>query len=677
MENKKEKILFVEDDQVDRMAFERFASNFEFPYAYILAGSVKEAKSILGSKTFDAVVCDYLLGDGTAFDLFDAIQDIPIVVVTGTGDEHIAVQAMKAGASDYVIKDPEGRYLKTLSATIGNAIKNKRIAEKLHKYRTYLEDLVSERTAKLEQEITGRMRVEAALKEQYDFLQTLIDSIPISVFFKNRKGIYQGCNNTYAAFLGLKKEEVVGKGVRDIFPKELADVYVEADETLFKNPGSQFYEAKMDHTDGTRREVFFNKATYLDKNGEVIGLIGAMIDITKRKQAEEERNTLQVQLQRVQKMEAIGTLAGGIAHDFNNIIGVIMGCAELSLHGVSKEDSIRRHLKQIINAGQRAADLVRQILTFSRQKDPEKRALQISVIVKEVLKMLRSSLPVTIDIKQNIAPDAGMVLADPTQIHQVLMNLCTNAAHAMRQDGGILEVILANVNLTSEDIKKYVDIKPGAYVELTVSDNGAGMNRRITERIFDPYFTTKKAGEGTGLGLAVVHGIINQYEGGIEVQSEPGMGTTFRILIPRIDAEENVAAEKDPGELPKGNETILFVDDEKSLVEITTIMLERLGYQVIADTSSIEALKRFMEEPSRFDLVITDMTMPHMTGEKLAAEIMHIRPDIPIILCTGFSEIISEDKAKSLGIREYLFKPLVLEILARKVRKVLDHRIDD
>jgi PAS domain S-box-containing protein len=677
VENQKEKILLVEDDRVDRLAFERHVETYGFPYEFIMAASVKEAKSALKSEKLDAAVIDYWLGDGTAFDLFSDIQDMPIVVVTGTGDEEIAVKAMKTGASDYVIKDPESNYLKALSETIGNAIRNKRVEKKLKKYREYLEELVTERTAKLKQEIAERVSAEEALKDQCGFLQTLIDAIPIPVFFKDRQGIYQGCNNAYAEFLGLEKEEIVGKGVRDIFPKEMGDVYSEADEVLFTNPGSQFYEAKMDHADGTCRDVFFNKATFMNKNGKIGGLIGAMIDITKRRQAEEERNKLQVQLQRAQTMEAIGTLAGGIAHDFNNIIGVIMGCAELSMSDTPEKSPIYQHLKQIFSAGKRAADLVQQILMFSRQKDPEKKALQISTIIKEILKMLRASLPATIEIKQNIAPDIGMVLADPTQINQVLMNLCTNAAHAMRKNGGVLEIMLGNVDLTFDDVKKYVDIKPGAYVKLTVSDTGTGMDHRIIERIFDPYFTTKKSGEGTGLGLAVVHGIISQYGGGIEVQSEPDMGATFHILIPRIDHKHDVTPEKDFGELPKGSETILFVDDEKGLVEITKKMLESLGYQVIADTSSIEALKLFMEEPNRFDLVITDMTMPHMTGEKLSGEILRIRPDIPIILCTGFSEMISEDKAKFLGIREFLLKPVGFEILARNVRKVLGHRIDD
>jgi CheY-like chemotaxis protein len=400
-------------------------------------------------------------------------------------------------------------------------------------------------------------------------------------------------------------------------------------------------------------------------------------EIAERKQAEKERTTMERLYHRAQKLEAMGALAGGIAHDFNNIIGVIMGCAELSLLAVSKEDPIYPHLEQIPNAVRRASDLVQQILTFSRQKDSEKKVLQISTIIKEVLKMLRASLPATIEIKQNINPESGKVLADATQIHQVLINLCTNAAHAMRKNGGVLEIMLANVDLTFDDVKKYVDIKPGAYVKLTVSDTGTGMDPNIIECIFDPYFTTKKEGEGTGLGLAVVHGIISQYGGAIEVQSEPGKGTAFHILIPRIDHEHKMTLKKEFGEPPKGTETILFIDDEKYLVELAKKILEYLGYQVVSSTSSIEALKLFMEGPDRFDLVITDMTMPHMTGDKLTEEILRIRPDIPIILCTGFSEMISEDKAKSLGIREYILKPLIMNNLAEKVRKVLDHRIDE
>jgi PAS domain S-box-containing protein len=669
MDNKRERILMVEDDRVDQMAFERFAGYAKFPYDYILTGSIEEAKRALELENFDAAVVDFMLGDGTAFDLFDHIQDTPVVIVTGTGDEEIAVKAMKAGASDYIIKDPENYYLKALSATIENAIKNKRIEKELEKYRTYLEELVQERTAELIKEVDERKRVASALKESEERYRIAIEHSNDGVAIVKEEQ-YSFVNQKFVDIFGYNQpRDLVEKPISLVFHPDDSQQVTEYNRRMQQSePAPSRYECKGLRKDKRTIHLEISAARTVFQDDPVSLMF--LRDVTHRKHLEN-------QLKQAQKLEAIGTLAGGIAHDFNNIIGIIMGCTELSLLSVSKEDTTHRHLRQILNASQRAADLVKQILTFSRQRDPEKRALQIGTVVKEVIKMLRASLPATIEIKQNISPDAGMVFADPTQIHQVLMNLCTNAAHSMRKNGGILNVMLANVDLTLEDVKKCVDIDPGAYVKLTISDTGTGMDHSVIERIFDPYFTTKKAGEGTGLGLAVVHGIISQNRGAIEIQSEPGIGSTFHVLIPRIESEKDVGPKKDFGELPRGSETILFVDDEEGLVDLAKNMLEYLGYQVITSTSSIEALKLFMEGPDRFDLIITDMTMPHMTGDKLSEEMLRIKPDIPIIICTGFSEMISEDKAKSLGIRDYILKPLIMNRLAESVRNALDGRIDD
>jgi CheY-like chemotaxis protein/two-component sensor histidine kinase len=323
---------------------------------------------------------------------------------------------------------------------------------------------------------------------------------------------------------------------------------------------------------------------------------------------------------------------------------------------------------------------VKQILAFSRQAEEEKKPVQIGPIVKEALKLLRASLPTTIEFHQNIKPDLDNVLADPTQIHQVLMNLCTNASHAMREEGGILDVSLQNVSIVErglhivESEKSEIGLDPGQYLRLTVSDTGHGMTPEVLERIFDPYFTTKEKGEGTGLGLAVVHGIVKSYGGIITVQSDMGKGTTFHVYLPRIKREVTAGPESRLGEIPTGNERILFIDDDPGLVDISKQMLEHLGYKLVTRTSSIEALKLFRAQPDKFDLVITDMTMPNMTGDKLAKELMEIRPDIPIILCTGYSERITEEKAKAMGIRAFTMKPLVIRDFANTIRKVLDQK---
>jgi two-component system cell cycle sensor histidine kinase/response regulator CckA len=373
-------------------------------------------------------------------------------------------------------------------------------------------------------------------------------------------------------------------------------------------------------------------------------------------------------------MEAIGTLAGGIAHDFNNILAAIMGYTEMALYDVPEGTSGRRNLEQVLKAGYRGKDLVKQIITFSRRRDEERRPMRISPIVKEALKMLRASLPTTIDIRQNIKTQSGMVLADPTQIHQVLMNLISNAAYAMREKGGVLEVSLTDVDIYLDDAAPpHPDLKPGPYLKLTVSDTGHGIEHAIMERIFDPFFTTKRPGEGTGMGLAVVHGIVKSYGGAILVDSEPGKGSAFDVFFPRI--EGYVLPEVDAAApMPTGDEHILFVDDEEALADMVQQMLERLGYSVVVKTSSLEALEVFKVHPDQFDLVITDQTMPHMAGVDLAKEIMRIRPEIPIILCTGFSEVISAEEAKTFGIREFLMKPFATRMLAETIRRALDSK---
>ena len=390
-----------------------------------------------------------------------------------------------------------------------------------------------------------------------------------------------------------------------------------------------------------------------------------------RDRKEEDKKKLKARLSQAQKMEAIGTLAGGIAHDFNNILAAIIGYAELAILEVPDGSKVKQDLMEIFKAGNRAKDLVQQILTFSRQSDMEKKPVRVSRIVKEALKFLRASLPTTIEIRENIEKDIGTIEADPTQIHQILMNLCTNAHHAMREEGGILEVTLTNVDMDAYTIRQYPDISSGPYVRLSVSDTGHGITPDVKERIFDPYFTTKGVGEGTGLGLAVVHGIVKDHAGAITVYSETGKGTTFHIFLPVIEKAEEPKKET-MGPLPTGHERILFIDDDPSLVEIGREILGKLGYDVVAKTSSIEALELFREQPDKFDLVITDMTMPNMTGDRLAAELMKIRPDIPTILCSGFSEKMSNEKADALGIKNFLMKPIVMKDLAKTIRKVLD-----
>lgn len=385
-----------------------------------------------------------------------------------------------------------------------------------------------------------------------------------------------------------------------------------------------------------------------------------------------EKRKLEIMLIQSQKMEAVGALAGGIAHDFNNILAAILGYTELALLGDRLDSATRRNLEQIQKACQRARELVNHILAFRRQSKQEIQPVQISAIVEEGLKMLRASIPASIKISHQIESKNGLVNADPTEIHQVLMNLGINAAHAMGDYGGTIKVILADKQIDSAAATRNPDIQPGSYLRLTVRGEGHGMAPELLNHIFDPYFTTKENEGGSGLGLAVVHGIVKRHGGAITVKSEVQKGTTVHIYFPKAKQLKQTNEIFMDQSMPTGDERILFIDDEQNLVYIGKEMLEYLGYEVTASTSSTEALKLFQSRPDRFDLVITDMTMPQITGEKLARELIKIRNDIPIIICTGFSEKVTAENAKMIGIKEFAMKPLMMQDLAQTIRKALN-----
>ena len=440
-------------------------------------------------------------------------------------------------------------------------------------------------------------------------------------------------------------------------------VYFE--EGYFRN-----LEVKMRFKDGKIHTMLWS-ADPLDFEGQEC-LINVLTDITEHKLMQEEKAALESRLQQAQKMEAIGTLAGGIAHDFNNILSAVIGYSELAMDEAPRGSILYRNLQEVFRAGSRAKDLVKQILTFSRQADQERKPVLVKLICMEALKFLRASLPASIKIRQEIKSEA-LAMADPTQIHQVLMNLCTNAGHAMRDKGGILELKLRDVKLEADQTAAYPELTPGAYLELTVSDTGHGIPPTIMERIFDPFFTTKGKGEGTGMGLAVVHGIVGSFGGAITVSSQPDKGSSFRIYLPAVERDPlPVPLAEEP--ISTGTEHILFVDDEKAIVNIGQQLLQSLGYKITTRTSSIEALELFRRRADCFDLVITDMTMPNMSGDKLAGELIRIRPDIPVILCTGYSSRISPEQALVLGIRAFVSKPVLKKEYAETIRKVLDEK---
>jgi PAS domain S-box-containing protein len=473
--------------------------------------------------------------------------------------------------------------------------------------------------------------------------------------------------------------ERTAHGSFTVYPEGLCSLFPEAG--FFLNMHAKSYVGspllnRAGKAVGLLCAVSRRKLSLPARTEEVMSIIAAKASSEiERKRIEEEKARIENQLRQAQKMEAIGTLAGGIAHDFNNILAPIIGYTEMTLNDVPQSSPMHYDLKQVLKAAHRARDLVRQILSFSRhRKEQQRTPVNISTIVKEALKLLRASLPSSIEIRQDV--QEGMALADATQIHQVLINLCTNAAHAMG-GSGMLDVSLKEVALSSNDLSSLsmstMDLNPGSYLKLSVSDTGHGMDASTMQRIFDPYFTTKEVGKGSGLGLSVVHGIVKRHEGMIGVRSEPGKGSTFHVYIPKIESKPDKTGKVRPA-LPKGTEHVLIIDDEQMVADIGVIMLEHLGYKVTAKTSALEALDVFRAKPEEFDLIITDYTMPHMNGIDLARELLLLRPDIPVILCTGFSEKVTDKTAKDAGIRGFAMKPLDRMQFAELVRSTLDNK---
>lgn len=550
-------------------------------------------------------------------------------------------------------------------------IRRKRDEEALEGLALDLEQRIERRTAELtravtqlSREIEDRKEAEEKLKASEKRTRSLIEASPVGIFI-NRGGKYVYINPAFLKMFGYEHpDEVMGGPVESLIaPQDRELLKRWQRERLEGKKVPLSYEIRGQKKDGKGFDVVL-WGTVIDYEDASV-ILGFVVDMSFEKE-------LRSQLLQSQKMEALGTLAGGIAHDFNNILTAIIGYAELAKMKASEESGLMPNLDEVLKAGNRAKNLVGQILTVSRQTEEERRPMAPIYVVNEALKLLRASVPSFIKFDQRIEKDTGTILADPTRIHQILMNLCTNAQHAMCEGEGTLGVGLCNVEVDSRTVE-YLGVDPGAYVRLTVSDTGHGIPPEIRERIFEPYFTTKEKGEGTGLGLSVVHGIMESYGGKISVYSEPGKGSTFHVYFSRIDAASKTVIEsEEPAVLFPGTERILFLDDEETLANMGKQMLERLGYEVTALTDSVEAIKRFSKDPDKFDLVITDLSMPDMTGERLAQEVMNMRPGIPIIMCSGFGERIWREKAKKMGARAFIRKPFTFQGLAKAVREALD-----
>ncbi|MHB8108584.1 MAG: PAS domain S-box protein [Syntrophorhabdaceae bacterium] len=549
-------------------------------------------------------------------------------------------------------------------------------------------------------DITDRKKAEEILIDSEEKYRVLLNHAVDAIMITDVEGRFLEVNQKAEELLGCTREELLGMKFTGIHPEEEREKVIESFTGMVEGNMYSCNDTKVLRKDGTTVPVDIT-GTFVEYAGKKV-MQGIFRDVTERKQAEEslrefydqlevrvqertseltsaykylqhemeERKRVEEQLRKSQKMKAIGTLAGGIAHDFNNILAGIMGFTEMVRENTDPKSSEYHWLGLVLKGAYRGRDLVRQILTFSRQTEHEQKPVALSLVIDEVLKLLRPLLPATTQIQFKSTTDDDTIMADSAQIHQVLMNLCTNSVHAIGKKGGLLEISVASAQYGQEEPMPVPEMTPGEYVTLKVRDTGCGMKPEIIERIFDPFFTTKAHGEGSGLGLSVVHGIVRSHGGFLTVASTPGKGSLFSIYLPKTERQEMRAAEEIPP--VGGKECILFVDDEDILVQLNYERLTRLGYDVVGVTSSSEALRIFRKAPGRFDLVITDYTMPDITGIGLAKKFLKIRNDIPIILCTGHNDDISPERAKKAGISEFLLKPQSKRELDQVIRRTLD-----
>jgi PAS domain S-box-containing protein len=638
MKNEFMKVLLVEDDEDDFIIARDLLTeipNNDFDVTWI--NEYEDALNAMISNQFNIILLDYRLGAFNGIELLKAANKkgcrVPIILLTGQDDYEIDVAGMKSGASDYLVKSRVDAH--SLERSIRYAI--------------------------------DRKQSESDLRQSEEKFRSLAESAIDGVVTTDSVGNIVYCNKSALKILDYDKLELVGQKVASVLPDLVKNSYI---EDMQNNKGDDKDEniSNTIETFGTQKggkkiPVEMSLSRWETRDGKF--LTAFLKDVTKRK-------ALEQRVRQIQKMEAIGTLAGGIAHDFNNILGSIMGYTEMAMDDMLADSMTKNYMDNVIIACERAKELVSQILTFSRIDDQEKKPVQVDLVVKETLKLLRASIPATINIIQNIDTESSFVLGDTNQMHQLLLNLCTNASHAMQPKGkGWLYVNLRDIIVDENSASKFPSLNPGKYIQLEVADTGHGIEKSIMSRIFDPFFTTKGVGEGTGMGLAVVHGIVKNLKGEITCESQIDKGTTFRVYIPCVE-NKVPKAQIQPKIAVRGSERILFVDDEKSLVEIATTKLRELGYHVQGKTSSKEAMIEITDNLPNYDLIITDFSMPEITGIEIAKVIHKKRPELPMILCTGYSDAILEKQAKMLGIRALINKPVRLKDFPQIVRKVLD-----
>ncbi|QTA81582.1 Two component system response regulator/histidine kinase, PAS domain-containing [Desulfonema limicola] len=643
-------ILIVDDRPENLLALEALLD--DIPDVNIIKSqSGNEALGLTLDHDFALILLDVQMPEMDGFETAEFLRarkktrNIPIIFVTAINKEknHI-FKGYDMGAVDYLFKPFDPHILKS----------KVNVFIELHRQKKQLETKADE----LKKTIIRLKDSEKELRESELKHRLLIENASDAILII-QDGFLKFHNKRAEELSGYSAEELQEIPFKDhIHPDDL-EMVLEEHEKRLSGAKPDVYPFRFYNKKGEEKWVEVNGIS-IKWNGYP-AVQAFLRDITRQRK-------LEAHLLQSQKLEAIGTLAGGIAHDFNNILSIIMGYTEISAMNIS-DTIIKENLKQVVTASLRAKDLIQQILTFSHKGGQDYKPVIINPIIKEALKLLRASLPKTIEIKKEIDEEPLAVTSCPTQIHQILMNLCTNAAHSMEEKGGLMKICLTSLK-TLKPLDHH-NLPPGDYVKLSVSDTGCGIEQNIIKKIFDPYFTTKEIGKGTGMGLAVVHGIVNRCGGSVNVQTCPGKGSRFEILFPRAVNEPAIPKKTESTELPRGNKNIMFIDDEALLTSLGKKMLENLGYYVECYTDPLAALEVFQKNSVRYDLVITDMTMPGITGDRLSEKFIKIRQNIPIIICTGYSEKLSEQQARKMGIKAFLMKPLALSKLANTVYDVL------
>jgi PAS domain S-box-containing protein len=636
-------VLHLEDDPADAELVQAKLATSGLTCHITKVKKKEQFETALRTGAPDIVLADYRLPmyDGmSALRLVKEVcPEVPFIFVSGAMGEETAIEALTHGATDYVLKQNLSR--------LGQAV---------------------QRALTEARDRRQRRQAERALAEGEVKMRTILDSVDEGFIVVDREYRILAANRAFCTMANRSAEQVKGQTCHAILyhadrPCHDTGRPCPVRHTLETGEPNFVTHSYKDEF-GTQHVLELKTYPIFDASGTVTSVIETITNVT-------ETKSLQKQLRRAQKMEAIGTLAGGIAHDFNNILFPVISLSEMLLKDFPPTSQEHEALQIIHQAGKRGAELVKQILAFSRQSAGNKIPSRLQPILKELVKLIRSTIPSNILISDDIQKDCGLVVADPIQIHQIVMNLVTNAYHAVEPEGGQISIRLREIDLADDQLVGQL-IAAGRYAELTVSDTGCGIDPSVMDKIFEPYFTTKAQGKGSGLGLSTVYGIVKEHNGEINVCSEVGTGTTFTVHLPLMSAV-GVAMPVEPARsLSLGDERILVVDDDATIALVEKRMLERLGYRVTSRSSSLEALEVFAAAPDAVDLVLTDMTMPNLTGDQLAKAMMAIRKDIPVIICTGFSERIDRGKASAMGVKGFLMKPITLNDMASMVRSALD-----